>query len=164
MNSDFIPPWEREDAFPEKPADKDYGYILRGKFVGCSREELIKKCGSRELPQIHLIWCPESLRVVPATQIDFLFDALRERQRSELKSAVVIGSINIFIWGTFALLLGGHDHSAKWTWMLLLATTTGAIPVTTGIFGLRKLKPNFAADMGERLRSEERRVGKECRS
>ncbi len=151
MNSGFIPPWEKEDAFPERPADKDYGYEIRGKFVGCTREELIKKCSSREWPPIHLVWCPESPRVVPATQIDFLFDALQERQRSEMKSAIVIGSINAFVWGTFALLLGGHDHSAKWTWMLLLATTTGAIPVMTGIFGLRKLKPNFAAVMDEEI-------------
>jgi hypothetical protein len=71
MDSDLIPPWEKEDAFPEKPVDKDYGYVLHGKFVGCSHEELIRKCSSRELPQIHLVWCPESPRVVPATQVEF---------------------------------------------------------------------------------------------
>lgn len=152
MNSDFIPPWEKEDAFPEKPADKEYGCVLRGKFVGCSREELIEKCGSRDLPYVHLVWCPESARVVPAAQIEFLFDALQERKRGQLKSAVGVGWFNLFIWGGLGFLAGGtSSRPFAWTWMMLLATTTGVIPVVSGIYGLKKLKHSFAAKANERM-------------
>ncbi|MDR3456920.1 MAG: rhomboid family intramembrane serine protease [Verrucomicrobiae bacterium] len=151
MNSDFIPPWEREDAFPEKPAGDDYGYILRGKFIRCSRDELMEKCSSTGLPHIQLVWCPEWPRVAPATQFDFLFDALRKRKRSELKSAVGIGSLNLLIWGVLGLPTGHHDGLFIWTWVLLLATTTGVIPVVSGIYGLKKLKRSSTTGTDESL-------------
>jgi membrane associated rhomboid family serine protease len=150
MNSDFIPLWEKEDAFPEKPTDQEYGYILRGKFVGCSREELIRRCGSQELPQIHLIWCAGSPRVVPPTQVDFLSDALLQRERGELRTAIVIGSISMLVWGVFPLLLGGLNHTHAWAWMLLLVTATGVIPVVVGVYRLAKLKRNFEPAANER--------------
>jgi len=152
MNSFFVPPWEKEDAFPEKPADKDYGYILHGKFVGCSREELIGKCRSRDLPQIHLVWHPGSPRVVPALQTEFLLDALRDRTRGELKTAIGVGLVSTFVWGGLGLLSGGHGRS--FAWMLLLVITTGVIPMVSGIYGLKKLKYSDATLTAEGMAVE----------
>ncbi|HVU26662.1 MAG TPA: rhomboid family intramembrane serine protease [Verrucomicrobiae bacterium] len=145
MNSNYTSPWDREDVFPEKPTGEDYGYLLRGKFVGCSQEGLIKKCGSRDLPHVHLVWCPEFPRVVPAAMVGFLSEPLRERQRSELKSAIGVGLSSFFIWCVLGFLTSGSSHRPfAWTWMLLLATTTGLIPAVSGIYGIRKLKHDFA--------------------
>jgi len=100
---------------------------------------------------VHLVWCPESPRVTPATQVEFLSEALQERHRSELRSVIGFGWFNLFVWGGLAFLLDGHGHSFAWTWMLLLAMTTGVIPVAVGISGLRKLKHNSTAGQDERM-------------
>jgi hypothetical protein len=66
MEANYRPPWERHDAFPEKPTDSDYGYVLRGKPVPCSQGELIRRGGSQDIPQIELVWHPGAARMVPA--------------------------------------------------------------------------------------------------
>lgn len=135
---DFVPPWERADIFPEKPQGKDYGYVLRGKFVECSRDELIEKCRSRDLPQVNLVWCPEHLRITPAIEIEYLHEALRERARYELKSSVVVGSISCLFWGALTLLSARGYQSI--VWMIFLLTALGVIPLLNGVLGLQKLK------------------------
>jgi membrane associated rhomboid family serine protease len=151
MTADLIPPWEKEDAFPEKPTDKEYGYIHRGKSVGCSREELIKKCGSRDdFSVIHLVWCPEWPRVTPAAKVAFLSDALYQRRGNQLSTTIQVGWFCLLIWGALSLLDGGRTR----VWMLFVAISTGLIPLLMGYHGRRKLKGNRAYIMEEQLAVE----------
>ncbi len=96
MSNNPNAPWKEVEAFPEKPAAQDFGYILRGKPVGCSREELIRRCGSQDLPAIQLVWHPDAPRVVPATHVLFLLEPLRKRTKRGLQTNLWIGVFNTF--------------------------------------------------------------------
>src|SRR5262245_10506061 len=94
-------PWESEDCFPEKPPGSEYGYLSRGKLVECSREDLIRYCDGSEKREVDLVWHPEAARVVPVSTVPFLRDALKRREKKQLKEDI---RTNIFIVLIFAVL------------------------------------------------------------
>lgn len=145
-SGNYISPWKREDAFPEKPVDKEYGYLHRRKLVGCSREELIAKCKSREHRQVHLVWHPESPRLVPPIEVEFLFDALKDRRTYELRIAIVIGMLNLVMWLGIALLA---KNSSSRSWLYMMAVLMGLIPLGSGAYGLHQLRKTPSANENE---------------
>jgi membrane associated rhomboid family serine protease len=134
VNDNPTAPWIREEVFPEKPREHDYGYVLRGKLVGCSREELIARCSSSDQPYIQLVWHPDSLRLIPATHVEFLHEALKERERKALKSNLNIAIfVSVIAAITFAL-------KGNWAWFGILGIFLGVWPALQSIRGLRALR------------------------
>src|SRR6266404_5275929 len=130
-------PWKSPDIFPVRPDTSEYGYLAGKKMVGCSREELIKRCSRDEIPAIHLVWTSETPRLVPPAEVAFLFDGIRLRSRKRCKAALWSGIANCFIWGMMALLnlnTGGAGGISLLPFLFL-----GVMPTIQGVQGLRKL-------------------------
>ncbi len=138
MSEEFKSPWEQEVAFAEKPRDQPYGYVLRGKLVACSREELVRRCGSQDIPQIHLAWHPDAPRIVPVTQVPFLFEAVKDRAKGNLKASLWIGLINLFLFSMLTVVAWGNAQ--QFVFFLLLAAMVGIVPMVQSVRRLRALK------------------------
>jgi membrane associated rhomboid family serine protease len=133
-------PWAQPDAFPEKLPGQDYGYVLRGKAVGCSREQLIGRVTSGGIPIIDLAWHPDSQRVQPVSHIPFLLEALKTRARRRLRSRLLIGIFNFLFFGWLAYASRrGASHGAFAMW-LMLAFLGGLLQIVQGYRGLRFFK------------------------
>lgn len=120
-------PWESDDCFPEKPPGHDYGYLEKGKFVGCSREKLIERCSGLDLPEIELVWHPETLRLVPVRATVLLKDALRDREHATLKHNAKIAAFNVLVF-----VVGGlatHHHKEYFVLAVFFAFFTGVLPL-----------------------------------
>lgn len=137
MHSEFNPPWQRETAFVEKPKDEAYGYVLRGKLVACSREELIRRCGCQEIPQIALAWYPDAPRVVPVAQVEFLFYALKRRTKGTLKTILWASLLNVVLFGLVAAISWGQG---QFVFFLLLVAVLGVAPIVQSVRALSALK------------------------
>ena len=143
--SEIIPsqnhlPWAKSDAFPEKLPGHDHGYVLRGKAVGCTREELIHRVASGDIPAIDLAWHPESPRIQPVSQIPFLLEPLKRRTRRRLRSRLLIGIFNLLFFGWLAYASrrsGSHGTFAMW---LMLAILAGLLQTVQAIRGMHFLK------------------------
>src|ERR1700722_17931873 len=90
-----LPPWLATDAFPLRPSNSDYGFMVRNKLIGCSREVLIRKCSREEIPDTHLVWTPENPRLVPPSQVPFLFDAGKEKAKHSYRTQVFTAIVNL---------------------------------------------------------------------
>ncbi|EEF61470.1 rhomboid family intramembrane serine protease [Pedosphaera parvula] len=134
MSGNPTTPWTIEGAFPEKPFGQDYGYVLKGKLIGCTREELIARCSSADLPYIQLVWHPESARVVPLTHVEFLYAAFQERNKKILKGNLLIGLVGCIVFGIL-FAFGGNK-----IWFGIILVFMGVLPVAQNIRGLRVLK------------------------
>jgi len=133
-------PWAKSDAFPEKLPGHDYGYVLRGKAVGCTREELFHRVASGDLPAIDLVWHPDSPRILPVSHIPFLLDALKARTRRRLRSRLLIGIFSLLFFGWLAYESrrgGSHGAFAMW---LMLAVIAGVFQIVYAIRGMRFFK------------------------
>lgn len=133
-------PWAKSDAFPEKLPGHDYGYVLRGKPVGCSRDELIRRVASSDVPGIDLVWVPESPRIQPVSHIPFLLEALKTRTMRRLRSRMLIGIFSLLFFGWLAYASrrsGSHGAFAMW---LMLAVIMGVLQIVYAIRGIRFFK------------------------
>lgn len=102
-NAEVSALWESDDCFPVKPAGEDYGYMEKGKLKACTREQLIERCSGLELPEIELVWHPNTPRLVPIMTVDFLQDGLRDREKKVLKRNFNVGLFNVIVFSLFGL-------------------------------------------------------------
>lgn len=129
-----IVPWKQETAFPEKPAGQDYGYRSGGKKLWpCTREELIKKCSREDYPSVKLVWTPETPRLVPPLEVDFLHEPSRRREIYNAKMILGLGLIYVVL-GTLILLLEKSEKGQS-HWLLIIVAL-GVIPLAQGIIRL----------------------------
>lgn len=131
-------PWLREEAFPQKPPDSEYGYIDKRKLVPCTREELIRISGLTGFAHVNLVWHPDAPRIVPAQQTPFLADALKERQRKRLQSASGWGTLAIILY-SFDMCIRGKIDDGTYFYLLLILGI-GVVPVVQSTYELQKLK------------------------
>lgn len=133
-------PWAKADAFPEKLPGHDYGYVLRGKAVGCTRDELMHRVASGDVPTIDLAWHPDAPRIQPVSHIPFLLDALKMRTRRHLRSRLLIGLFCLLFFGWLAYASrrsSSHGAFAMWT---MLAFVLGLLQMVQAFRGLRFFK------------------------
>lgn len=128
-------PWLREDLLPEKPADSDYGYLLGKKFHPCTQEELIARCASKDVRVIKLVWYPGAPRVVPVTEVQFLFETIKNKGITDQKRAIGIVIFNVVIWCLLLL-----TSMRKQGWYLFMLAVFGVIPLCQGLFALKKIR------------------------
>ena len=125
-------PWESDDALPLKPADKgDYGYLRMGRLVGASREELIRRCSVPEVPEIQLVWHPDSDRLVEVSDVPFLQEALRERDDYADRQALWLAFSASVVFSYTAWLARGSGAVLLY---LCLAAATGYWPLLTRLY------------------------------
>lgn len=130
-------PWDREDLFPEKPADADYGYLLKGKFCASSKEELINHCEKEDIRRGKLVWHPGALRIMEASQVHFLFETVRTKEAATLKRGLGMALFNTISW--LFLIVVSFGSKAK-NWHLFMFTAFGVLPLCQNWWALRKLK------------------------
>ena len=134
-------PWESEECFPAKPAGQDYGYVEKGKLVGCTLEQLIDKCGGLE-SEVDLVWHPNAPRLVPVRTAGFLIEALRKHERATVEHNSKIAWINVVVFCIFCL--GAHQHRGYFELAVLFAIFTGVVPLVQARRELRELdKPDW---------------------
>ncbi|MFH1227912.1 MAG: rhomboid family intramembrane serine protease [Planctomycetota bacterium] len=112
MNSSdnyFRVPWESKEAFPEKPPDSKYGYMIGNKTVSCSRDDLIKHCSDRS--SLFLVWTPETERLVTPADVPFLFEAIKSNISKRHWFMLVLGVIFILAWTVPYAIFGAGDES-----------------------------------------------------
>jgi membrane associated rhomboid family serine protease len=131
-------PWKSPDIFAVRPDTSEYGYLAGRKMVGCTREELIRKCSRDQVPPIQLVWTPETPRLVPPAEVSFLFDSIRARAHKRYRTVVWTSMINCFIWGGVGFL--GFESGRNSVISLIPLLFFGIIPLSQGIRGLRKLR------------------------
>lgn len=129
-------PWERDDLLPEKPADSDYGYFIGKKSHPCTQEELIARCESKDVRKVTLVWHPMASRVVPATEVEFLFESLKKRKLNSRKTSLGIAIFYIGYWCLMLLTMGERRQGLY----ALLLTVFGIVPLCENWIALRKLK------------------------
>ena len=72
--------------FPKPLPGQPYGYLLKGKLHGCTREELIRKCSSRGFRNVQMVWTPENPYLVRVAEVPFLFDTAVSAYRFRLRA------------------------------------------------------------------------------
>jgi membrane associated rhomboid family serine protease len=141
------PPWERHDAFPEKPPDHDYGYVASGVLVPCSREQLIRICSRGDIPGVSLVWHPEAPRVVPVAQVAFLKAALKQRTQKKLRTQLWIGLVSLAYFGFIATT--AWHFGQLFILLLIIMAFVGILPVIQSLRGLKDLQAIPAEDFAE---------------
>lgn len=129
-----IASWREPDAFPPPPSDADHGWWDKGTPRAASREELLSHVRSTRGRAPLLVWAPESgARTLADCELEFLREAVRERDRSAAERAAYAGAGYFFLWTLFWLLLakggGGtaERFGAFWMWAFF-----GLLPLAIG--------------------------------
>ena len=112
----FLSPWDLPDIFPVKPPEHPYGIMTGKKMIGCSREELIKRCSRDQVPPIHLVWTPDAPRLVPPAEVLFLLNVIEARAMSRGKRTAIIVLFSLAVLGIgYLLFFGTASPPPPWT-------------------------------------------------
>ena len=130
-------PWQAADLFPPKPAGHDYGYRLRGQNYPCTRDELLERFRAGDV-RSDLVWTPEATHLVPAEEVAFLRDVLRERTRRDLASKLKYSLVVLGAWSALVVLTWQRGQSPLLYLMLVIML---AVPLALqDAWGLRRLR------------------------
>lgn len=136
-----VPPWLLPDVFPEAPEGYPYGYLRRGKLVACNPEELFRECTRNGLSAVHLVWTPDSPRLVTVNEVGFLFEALRRRARSFIWMNLGAGVAGCLVFGALYLYFRFvAQEAAQPAWFFILFLALGAIPTVQSVAALRQMR------------------------
>lgn len=130
-----LPPWENADAFPERPAASDYGYLSGEKFINCSQEELVRKCSRLQLAEVQLVGWPGASRLVTVFEVPFLFDSIIKKMRWKQYMAMASGTlVSLFLGSLYLGARRSSDPSAEsgsaiLNILLMLLFVFGATPI-----------------------------------
>lgn len=120
--------WDVTGWIPDKPANWDYGYVIKGQTIGSTREDLSKRLEERG-PEISFVWTPETPEPASPEQVPFLIGAFRRMQVREARNAILVGAA--FVGLGVLLAIGLED------WTLLYQNiffVFGAVGLTEGIW------------------------------
>ena len=124
--------------FPKPLAGEPYGYLFKGKLQGCTREELIHRCASRNFRQVQLVWTPETRELVPVTEVPFLFAAslaaLRFRTRMSLLITLAIAAVL-----AVSAKQAWHEQRSYSLLILVALVLVGIVPSIRSLRTLREL-------------------------
>jgi membrane associated rhomboid family serine protease len=126
--------WDLAGWVPDKSRVCDYGYVVKGQAIGCSREELVKAFPYRAA-EIKLVWTPETPEPVFPEKVPLLLDAFRKLAVKEARNAL--------FWG-LAILTGGLVMAlAIGEWKLLyrnFLVAIGAVFLIEGAWQLARTR------------------------
>ena len=134
-----LPPWVGTDAFPLCPSAQEYGYMAGKRLKECSRQELIIRCSRVEIPPIHLVWTPDSPRLVPPTEVAFLFHAVKARARHGYRTEIFTAIVNLLALGILPLVTL-HAGAAVRRLLVPNCVLMGVLPIAGGVYGLFTLR------------------------
>jgi membrane associated rhomboid family serine protease len=146
------PPWDKPELFSARPAEPEYGYVVRGVRHPCTREELIARCRAAS-PHVDVVWVPEFPRLLPPGEVPWLLDAVLDRTRDNLRYNVRNGLALMLVWSALGLI-----YSLAGMPLPLLAVIVfmlGVIPVVqpaVGLWRLRKNPEGYAREQASILR------------
>ena len=136
------PVWARDEVFPLKPEDTDYGAIdsKGGKHPVADIDELVEKVDSLRIA-VDFVWTPDSDRLVVPEFVPELHRVLRKRQEKFALNAVSDGKRMSLVFGVAILWTsfsawknsGGNFHS------VYTSQLTGLAALLLFIFGLLPL-------------------------
>lgn len=103
--------WDVLDSVPPKSSIMDYGYIVNGQTVGCTRDELVESLLKRRRV-ISFVWTPDTPQPVRPEQVPFLVGALREIETKSARQWILWGAAIVALaviiafvsqsWGQFS--------------------------------------------------------------
>jgi len=82
--------WEMTEAVPET-TPWDYGYVINGFSIGCTKEELIKAVIKRG-SELKFVWTPEAPEPVRPERIVFLTAAFKKRASNGALQSIALGA------------------------------------------------------------------------
>jgi membrane associated rhomboid family serine protease len=139
-----LSPWSQPDFLPEKPDATSYGYVFRETLTPCDRETLIERCRGEQGSTSLLVWAPETARVVPAVELPFLQEAIRERLRESTRRSMRLAGFCLFVYSV--PFLGVRDwRSVEYQFFLLLSFAI--LPLVEGWWELRALRAQDPASL-----------------
>jgi membrane associated rhomboid family serine protease len=123
--------WDVCDWVPDQRSIFDYGYVRRGKSVGCTREELLRAAAWRGASQIKLAWTPETDQPLFPENIPMLTDVFRRTSIKEAWQAIAMGSFLVSLAVVLAIVFADWRYVSRNLWWLF-----GALAVTEGLWQL----------------------------
>jgi membrane associated rhomboid family serine protease len=132
--------WKPGQVIPEVDprARGEYGFFAGGKLKPCSRDELVLRCSRDEIPPIHLVWTPETNRLVPPVDVPFLRKSLQQRALSSNRVTLFIGLIGTIVFGgIFFFCISKQGWDSISALFLINFICIGLLPSIRGFKGLR---------------------------
>ncbi|MCC7350851.1 MAG: rhomboid family intramembrane serine protease [Phycisphaerales bacterium] len=133
-------PWESPNLLPAKPPGADYGFVLDRQAHATTPQQLLERLSKADAPPVSLVWTPDSDRLVPPGDVDFLFPANRIQRRLELIHALKTALYNGLIWIVIAASVYGSAGKSAALMYLLVAIFIGAVPALQGLWSLWRMK------------------------
>ena len=82
--------WDVPDSVPPKSTIMDYGYVIKGQTIGCTRDELVDSLLQRG-GAISFVWTPDTPEPVRPEQVPLLIGVLRENETDSARKWVLWG-------------------------------------------------------------------------
>jgi len=134
-------PWETTDVAPDKPEGFEYGYVLKDKAHGCTKQGLLDYIATNG-KEITLVWTPETPEAVRPSEVDFLFSAFKKRAEKAARKTILIG-LGILAGGIVVLVI-----FAQWTLAFRnLFVVFGTLVLAEGLWEWHKTKSFSVADL-----------------
>ncbi|HXQ74509.1 MAG TPA: hypothetical protein VN844_28655, partial [Pyrinomonadaceae bacterium] len=83
--------WDVPDSVPVKSTIMDYGFVVKGQTIGCTRDELVESLLQRG-GEIDFVWTPDTPQPVRPEQVPFLIGALRENEMNSARRWILWGA------------------------------------------------------------------------
>jgi membrane associated rhomboid family serine protease len=99
--------WDLRYIIPAKPATWEYGYVLKGRMFGATRERLIDLVQSGA--EVEFVWTPDTPELVSPECVPFLLDAFRRNLRRGARNTILGGAA--FMTLAIVLAVGLEDWS-----------------------------------------------------
>jgi membrane associated rhomboid family serine protease len=138
--------WEVTGRVPDKPPTGEYGYVVKGEAIGCTREELLAVIQTRAA-EIKFVWTPETPAPVFPEKVPLLLDSFRKTALKRARSSILWGVVLVALGVVLAFVF--HD------WRFLyrnILSMFGALALIEGVWQLARLKryamEDAAADGG----------------
>lgn len=148
-----LPPWESATLFQEKPRDGEFGYLVRGRAVPCSEQELVARVTQPGEETILVAWSPRSDRFQTIYEIPQLTAAAAARIAKAIR--VRIGG-SLFMLPFLAMIVWSvRNDPVQRGWWAGLLTVFALIPVLHGWWEMMRLRrdpPAMVAEEGSALR------------
>ena len=96
-------PWDISRPVPEKVSVFDYGYVVNGFTIGCTKEELIKEVAARG-PALDFVWTPEFPQPVFPERLQFLTTSFKKRAVKDARQAITWGGALVAFGLTLAVI------------------------------------------------------------
>ena len=114
-------------GIPAKPATSEYGYVIQGRAIGTTREQLVERVQYN--PDITHVWTPDTPEPVEPQKVSFLLDVLRANLRTQARNSILLGLALV----AFALMIATIRHD--WSLIFInLFFVFGGAAIVEGIW------------------------------